>query len=75
MGNVEIKPGTTVLIEATIVQRTPLAICVMQDDDRERATWLWNRDLVSVTDLPGNTVRVRVDAELAARRGLVERAG
>lgn len=57
------------------MQRTPRAICVLQGDDPERAAWLWNRDFEAVAELPENLVLVRVDAAVAAQRGLVGRTG
>lgn len=73
VGSVERKSGTRVLIEATLVQRTPRAICVLQGNDPERAAWLWNRDFEAVAELPDGKVRVRVDAAVADQRGLVGR--
>lgn len=71
MGSVERKSGTRVLIEATLVQRTPRAICVLQGNDPERAAWLWNRDIEVVAELLGGKVRVRLDAVMAGQRGLL----
>ena len=71
MGNDERAAGTKILIEVRIVQRTPKAVCVVQGDDPEQAAWLWARDFELVAELPDDRARLRVDAALAAQRGLV----
>ena len=47
----------------------------MPGDDRERAAWLWNRDIEVVAELLGGKVRVRLDAVMARQRGLLGAAG
>lgn len=64
-----------ILIEARLIQKTQNAIFVVQGDDVERGVWLWNRNFEHVETLAEGVVRIRVDRELAAARGLFGLSG